>query len=68
MARTNLKTVSVYVTDEQHALLTKGAGRVNRSLSNFLLAEGLEKCEEMGVASQGQVDRANPAGRRVAGV
>lgn len=53
MARTNLKTVSVYVTEEQADILARAAARETRSLSNYLLALGLEKAEELGVTIKG---------------
>lgn len=68
MGRTNLKTLSVYVTEEQYDLLSKAAAKDRRSLSNFLLSEGLERAEELGVATSGQVHRAQPEGRKVASV
>lgn len=67
MARTNLKTLSVYTTEEQHEILTKLAAKKRRSLSNLLLALALEEAEREGLATEGQVDRSQ-AGRRVASV
>lgn len=66
MARTNLKTISVYGTEEQHAILTKLAARKHRPLSNLLLSLALEEAEREGLATSGQVERAEPEKRLAA--
>jgi uncharacterized protein (DUF1778 family) len=43
-----MKAVSVYATEEQAAALQAAADAENRSLSNFLLVEGLERAKELG--------------------
>lgn len=58
MARTNLKPVSVYMTEEQWKTLTDAAALENRSLSNFLLTLGLQRAEEMGVTLRAKTKKA----------
>jgi uncharacterized protein (DUF1778 family) len=49
---TNIKMVAVYVTEEQKRKLEKAAALQHRSLSNYLLVNGLEKAEELGVGAR----------------
>jgi uncharacterized protein (DUF1778 family) len=47
LPRTAKKYVSVYLTEEQLELLHKAAEEQHRSLSNYLLALGLERAAEL---------------------
>jgi len=49
MPRVGLKTVSVYVTEEQAEILRRAAEARNRSLSNYLLDLGLSDAKELGI-------------------
>lgn len=53
MARTNLKSVSVYLNEAQMKGLTKAAQLENRSVSNYLLNLGLERAVDLGVSIPG---------------
>jgi uncharacterized protein (DUF1778 family) len=47
LPRTAKKYVSVYLTEEQLQVLQKAAEEQHRSLSNYLLALGLERAAEL---------------------
>lgn len=50
MAKTLLKPVSVYMTEEQHAAIEKVAKLDRRSLSNFVLVLAMNRAHELGFA------------------
>lgn len=69
MARTKLNPISVYATDEQLKMLKRAADLEHRSLSNFLLSQGLEKAREMGILpfgldKKGNIDQKTKATRK----
>lgn len=43
--RTQLKALTVYVTEQQHAALTEAAQKDHRSLSNYILSAALERAQ-----------------------
>lgn len=43
--KTQLKALTVYVTTEQHATLTRAAEKDHRSLSNYILSAALERAD-----------------------
>lgn len=75
MAKTNLKPVSVYVTENEDAQLKRAAMLDNRSVSNYLLTAGLERAKKLGLEALATPQReseieyggrmAAPAGQRI---
>jgi uncharacterized protein (DUF1778 family) len=50
MPRTELKGISVYVTEAHKKVLEDAAALENRSVSNFLLDLGMRRATEMGLS------------------
>jgi len=51
MGRGNLKYIAVYLTEEQQSVIQEAATVENRSASNFLLNQGLQRATQLGLSA-----------------